>query len=1167
LYEYYQDSDLEPVPAPPGGGQAVGNNHVTINNDSTHGQDVTINVYTSASGSGNSYVYFFYQNANNWYRLNANASSTIFQKDVNGTISQIGASGAQAFGPGRLLQEWEIVVSHTGTLQFINNGNTLDATDTPTTILNVTDSLSFTSGKIGLGGSGQIPIWQNFNFTATSGGSPASTAPAITSGTLATIPTGTSYSYQITATNSPTSFNALNLPPGLSINTSTGAISGTPTTPGFYPVFISATNANGTGTNTLTINTYNSGSGISAPSAPTLTATAGNSSVTLNWNAPSGGLAYNVYRGTTSGGESAVAITTDVMVTNFVDTTAANGTAYYYTVVAINDGGNSSNSNEVSSTPSVAAGGGIPVFLNPSFEIPVTSGATYEPSGASWTFTNNAGIQDNGSVYSGLAVIAPNGNQTAFLQGVSGTLGTMTQTVNFLAGTFTISFYGAERPGQSQPVLITVDGTSIGTYTPTSSSFAKITTSPFTVTAGNHTVEFSTTTSSGDNTTFIDLVTIGTSSGGGSPPIITSSTSASGTMGHAFSYQITASNSPTSYNATGLPAGLSVNTSTGAITGIPTTSGTSSVTISATNANGTGSATLTVTIATGAPSITSSTSASGTVGSAFSYQITASNSPTSYNATGLPGGLSVNTSTGVISGTPTAAGTDSITISATNASGTGSATLTLTIATGGSAPSITSSTTANGTVGSAFSYQITASNSPTSYNATGLPGGLSVNTSTGVISGTPTTAGNSSITISATNANGTGSSTLTLTISSSGGNLIANGTYKVLAESSSLALAVAGTTNGSAVQQQTYTGATAQQWVVNNLGSNVVEMTVSGTSEALEVPGSSTSPGTFLDVSSYTGGTNQKWTITSTTTTGFYEIVNVNSGLEVNVAYNSMTSGSGICQYTTGNYANGVWSFTSTTGGSAPVINSSTTASGTVGTPFTYAITATNAPTSYNATGLPGGLSVNTGNGVISGTPTTSGTSSVTISATNVGGTGTATLTLTINSSSGSAPSITSSTSASGTVGTAFSYQITASNSPTSYNATGLPGGLSVNTTNGVISGTPTTAGTSTVTISATNASGTGSAMMTLTIASGGGGNLIANGTYKIVADSSSLALAATGTSSGSAVQQPRQQCRESGSVRYKRSAGRSGFEHRGRRPRHRQLHRRHESAMDPCLQ
>jgi len=163
----------------------------------------------------------------------------------------------------------------------------------------------------------------------------------------------------------------------------------------------------------------------------------------------------------------------------------------------------------------------------------------------------------------------------------------------------------------------------------------------------------------------------------------------------------------------------------------------------------------------------------------------------------------------------------------------------------------------------------------------------------------------------------------------------------------------------------------------------------------------------------------------------------------------------------------------------APVITSATTASGTVGTALSYQITATNTPTSYGATGLPAGLSVNSGNGLISGTPATAATSTVTLSASNSGGTGNATLTLTIKPA---VPVITSATTASGTVGSAFSYQITASNTPTIYGATGLPAGLSVNSTSGLISGTPTTAATSTVTLSATNSGGTGSASLTSTI-------------------------------------------------------------------------------------
>jgi PKD repeat protein len=79
------------------------------------------------------------------------------------------------------------------------------------------------------------------------------------------------------------------------------------------------------------------------------------------------------------------------------------------------------------------------------------------------------------------------------------------------------------------------------------------------------------------------------------------------------------------------------------------------------------------------PNITSPTTASGTIGFAFSYQITANQSITTWGAAPLPAGLTVNPATGLISGTPSAAGTFSVDLSATNANGTGTATLTLTI--------------------------------------------------------------------------------------------------------------------------------------------------------------------------------------------------------------------------------------------------------------------------------------------------------------------------------------------------------------------------------------------------------------------------------------------------------------------------------------------------------
>ncbi|HEY4284534.1 MAG TPA: putative Ig domain-containing protein, partial [Chthoniobacterales bacterium] len=160
-------------------------------------------------------------------------------------------------------------------------------------------------------------------------------------------------------------------------------------------------------------------------------------------------------------------------------------------------------------------------------------------------------------------------------------------------------------------------------------------------------------------------------------PVIISPVYALGDKDSPFYYRVVARNSPTSYGATGLPAGVTIDAATGIISGTPGIGGTYNATITATNGSGATQKALTITINLPVPIVTSTTAAVGLINNSFAYQITASNNPTSYAASGLPYGLTINTSTGLISGAPKQFGVFPVTISATNAYGTGMLTLTL----------------------------------------------------------------------------------------------------------------------------------------------------------------------------------------------------------------------------------------------------------------------------------------------------------------------------------------------------------------------------------------------------------------------------------------------------------------------------------------------------------
>jgi hypothetical protein len=111
--------------------------------------------------------------------------------------------------------------------------------------------------------------------------------------------------------------------------------------------------------------------------------------------------------------------------------------------------------------------------------------------------------------------------------------------------------------------------------------------------------------------------------------------------------------------------------------------------------------------------------------------------------------------------------------------------------------------------------------------------------------------------------------------------------------------------------------------------------------------------------------------------------------------YSTGNPGMGFNEGTNGDY--GFTSFTA----SDTFISSPLTVTATAGSVFNYQIAATNRPTSYTATGLPPGLVMNKATGTITGTPTTVGTNTVTLNATNPSGTATAPLLITVNAPEG----------------------------------------------------------------------------------------------------------------------------------------------------------------------
>jgi uncharacterized protein with beta-barrel porin domain len=417
---------------------------------------------------------------------------------------------------------------------------------------------------------------------------------------------------------------------------------------------------------------------------------------------------------------------------------------------------------------------------------------------------------------------------------------------------------------------------------------------------------------------------------------------AGGTVGASYSQDITASGGTGPYtyviSSGALPAMLALNPATGQISGTPNATGNSSFTVRVTDST---SATVTA-------SYTIAVSAQPPTGNAVSATVAANSSANAItlNITGgAPSSVTIGTpaqhgtataSSISVSYTPAAgfSGTDQFTYIASNGSGTSlPATVTVTVTAPTFAFSPAAGALPGGAVGAAYNQTVSASNGAGSYTYSvsvgALPAGLTLNSSTGAITGTPTANGNASFSIKATDAdNAIGTVAYTLAI----------GGLPPVANPVS-ATVPANSTDGS---------------ITLNIGGGA-PVTVAISTQARH--------GTAVASRAF---------ITYTPAPGF-------SGTDSFAYTATNTSGTSPAATVTVTVIAPTLAFSPTAG---------TLPGGTVGTAYSHTVTVTGgtAPYTYSVTGtLPAGLSL-ANNGTISGTPTATGTSTFTVTVTDANG-------------------------------------------------------------------------------------------------------------------------------------------------------------------------------------
>ncbi|PZU86824.1 MAG: IPT/TIG domain/outer membrane autotransporter barrel domain-containing protein [Shinella sp.] len=591
---------------------------------------------------------------------------------------------------------------------------------------------------------------------------------------------GTVYSQTVTATFTVTSaavtysLSGGSLPSGLSLDSSTGTISGTPTTAGSWTFAYVAENADGySSSQTMTLNV--------GPSTSDL-------STTVAANSTNNSIAFTV-----SGTEQVSAVSAASH-----GTTSLSGSTASYSPAAGYSGTDSftytvtDSASGLSSTATVSVTVTAPTLaIAPSSLPDGVVGQSYSqtlgyslggPLSRFWVVSGSlpAGLAlTDGGVLSGTPTLAGTSSFAIIVQDIYGATGTqsydlvvaiaapavgdVTTTVaaNSSSNAITLSLSG----GTASSVTVasaashgtaTASGTAI-TYTPTAGY------------SGSDSFTYTATNATGTSTAATVTITVT------APTVVISPSSLpGGTAGVAYSQMLSAANGAAPYTfavtSGSLPAGLNLSTD-GKLSGTPTAEESRSFTVTATDsygATGNQSYDLVVAIAPPAASNVNATVAANSSSNAITLNLSGGTASTVTVETAAAHGTAT-ASGAAITYTPTAgySGPDSFTYSATNASGTSTA-ATVTITVSQPTLALTPSSLPGGTAAVSYSQALLANSGAAPYTfavtSGSLPDGLSLATD-GTLSGIPTTVESQTFTVTATDVYGaTGSQSYTVAI-------------------------------------------------------------------------------------------------------------------------------------------------------------------------------------------------------------------------------------------------------------------------------------------------------------------------------------------------------------------------------------------------------------------